>query len=96
MMLDGKVGEALRIFKDASGRSFPESHRALLSEFRLEHKLSKDMDIYTSLQKVESFEGLKNSPIDYDLKKLIEFVREQLYLGLNGTSILTDVDEHFL
>jgi hypothetical protein len=83
-VLTGKFVQAIKEFKDLAGVPLMDSRVALLSEFKLEYKLSSDMALYACIQRIEAYEGINNLPISSDLGVLLEFARNQLCQGLNS------------
>lgn len=83
-VLTGKTVTAIKEFRDASGLSLMEARSAIISEFKLENKLSQDMLIYSIIQRIENYEGINNLPISGDIGVLIEFARNHLYNGLRS------------
>ena len=82
-VLTSRSVEAIKQFRDVAGVSLVDARVAILSEFKLEHKLSQDMLIYSCIQRIEQYEGINNLPVASDLGVILEFAREQLYNGLN-------------
>jgi hypothetical protein len=85
-VLTGKYVQAVKEFKDLAGISLMDSRAALLSEFKLEYKLSSDMTLYACIQRIEAYEGINNLPVASDLGVLLEFARNQLCQGLNSNN----------
>jgi len=85
-VLTGKYVQAVKEFRDMAGLSLSEARSAILSEFKLEYKLSSDMTIYSCISRVEQFEGISNLPVSGDIGVILEFARNQLCLGLRNDS----------
>lgn len=83
-VLTGKVVIAIKEFRDTAELSLSEARSAILSEFKLENKLSQDMLLYSVIQRIENYEGINNLPISGDIGVLIEFARDQLFNGLRS------------
>lgn len=83
-VLTGKFVQAVKDFRDRAQVSLQEAREALLKEFRLEYKLSSDMNIYSCIDRIQQFEGINNLPISYDLSVVLEYAKNQLYNGLRG------------
>lgn len=85
-VLTGKYVQAVKDFRDMADLSLSEARSVILSEFKLEYKLSSDMTIYACINRIEQFEGISNLPISGDIGVVLEFARNQLYLGLRNDS----------
>lgn len=84
-VLTGKVVMAIKEFRDATDLSLMEARSVILSEFKLENKLSQDMLLYSVIQRIENCDGINNLPVSGDIGVLIEFARNHLYNGLRST-----------
>lgn len=83
-VLTGKSVQAIKDFRDRAQVSLQEAREALLKEFRLEYKLSSDMDLYSCIDRVEQYEGLNNLPIASDISVILEYAKNQLSMGLRN------------
>lgn len=84
-VLNGKFIEATKLLRTLSGLSLEDSRKAILSQFKLEYKLSTDMLIYNCIQNLEASEEINNLSISSDLSVILEYAKTQLTLGLNST-----------
>jgi hypothetical protein len=85
-VLTGKAIQAVQEFKNFTGLSLTDAQSALLTEFKLEYKLSGDMFLYASIQRIESYEGINNLPIASDIGIILDFAKNQLCRGLSGSN----------
>lgn len=87
-VLNGEFVQAIKSLKEnLSWVSLGEARDIILSEFKLERKLSEDRSTYACIRRIEQFEGLNNLPIAGDIGILLEYAREQLSTGLRTPSL---------
>lgn len=83
-VLAGNSVQAIKELRDKAGISLAASRGALLSEFKLEYRLSSHMALYACIQRIETYEGINNLPIAGDLGVLLEFSKNQLCQSLGN------------
>lgn len=83
-VLAGNSVQAIKELRDKVGISLSASREALLSEFKLEYRLSSQMSLYVCIQRIEAYKDINNLPIAGDLGVLLEFSKNQLCQSLGN------------